>query len=84
MSNKLKTLLIIPLATISMSCARNTTETVRTVSDFCLIAKGISFSKKQPLQVEDATNKYDTDETVKQIEEHDLKYERVCNPAPAQ
>jgi hypothetical protein len=60
-------------------CATSTTETVRTVSDMCLITKGITFSKKQPTQIEDATNKYDTDETVKQVEAHDLVYERICN-----
>jgi hypothetical protein len=82
MLNKLKMLLLtLPLLS-TMSCAPNTTGTVRAVSDYCLIAKGITFSRKQPTQVETADNKYDTDETTKQVEEHDLVYERLCSAAP--
>jgi hypothetical protein len=76
-----KMLWIIPLATISISCARNTTETVRTISNYCLIAKGISYSEKKVAQTETAENKYDTPETVKQVKEHDLAYERTCSSA---
>jgi hypothetical protein len=61
-----------------MSCAKSTTETVRTVSDYCLISKGITYSAKKPDQVEDALNSYDTDETVAQVKAHDLQYERLC------
>lgn len=64
------------------ACATNTTETVRTVHDYCLIAKGITYSEKKPTQVEGAANLYDTPETVKQIKDHDLSYEAVCNPNP--
>ena len=63
-----------------MSCATSTTETVRTVSDYCLIATGISYSEIKPGQAEDAANKYDTPETVEQVKAHDLAYERVCPP----
>lgn len=61
-----------------MSCAGNTTETVRTVSDYCLIAKGITFSEAHGTDVEGVDNKYDTPETIQQIKDHDLAYERVC------
>lgn len=66
----------------AMSCAKSTTETVRTVSNYCLIAKGISYSEIKAGQTEDGTNKYDTPETVEQVKAHDLAYERVC-PAAA-
>jgi hypothetical protein len=61
-----------------MSCAANTTETVRTVSDYCLIAKGLTFSQQKSTDVETTENKYDTNETVKQIIDHDLTYEKLC------
>jgi hypothetical protein len=61
------------------SCARSTTETVRTVSDYCLIAKGMTYSEAHG-QAEDLNNKYDTPETIQQVKDHDLAYERVCNP----
>lgn len=83
MLKKVGMLSIILLSTTAATCAPSTTETVRTVSDYCLIAKGITFSKKRPTQVETAANAYDTDETVKQVEEHDLAFERLC-PSGAQ
>jgi hypothetical protein len=61
-----------------MSCVTNTTETVRTVHDFCLIAKGITYSEIKSGQVESSANKYDTPETVAGVKDHDLAYERVC------
>lgn len=67
-----------------MSCAASTTETaVRTVHDYCLLAKGLTYSERKADQVEDALNKYDSDETVKQIKDHDLVYELTCPSAPA-
>lgn len=61
-----------------MSCAANTTATVRTVHDYCLLAKGITFSEPHGADVEDATNKYDTPNTTAQIKYHDLVYEKIC------
>jgi hypothetical protein len=78
MLKKLVMLLTIPLAMTSMSCAKSTTETVRTVSNYCLIAKGITYSEIKPTQQEGAANLYDTPETVKQVKEHDLTFERLC------
>lgn len=63
-----------------MSCAHPTTETARTVSDYCLIAKGITYSEAHAGNVETAQNSYDTAETIKQIKAHDLSYEAVCKP----
>lgn len=80
MFKKLVMLSTLPLLLSATACARNTTATAppRGISDYCLIAKGISFSRIQAGQVEDATNKFDTDQTAKAVEEHDLAYERVC------
>jgi hypothetical protein len=61
-------------------CATNTTETVRVISDYCLNAKGISYSEIKPGQVEAFNNKYDTDITVKEVKDHNLKFERLCPP----
>ena len=64
------------------ACATSGTETVRTVSEYCLIAKGISFAEQHEGDVEDSTNKFDSADTVKQVKEHNLAYERTC-PTPA-
>lgn len=48
------------------------------VSEYCLIAKGISYAKKPPTSVEDARNRFDTQQTVEQITAHNLRYEAVC------
>lgn len=69
---------MLPLGMSLMSCAKSTTETVRTVSDYCLIAKGITYSEIKVTQQEGADNKYDTPETVKQVKDHDLVYEKLC------
>lgn len=77
---KMPKMLLLTLASSSlMSCAANTTETVRTVHDYCLLAKGITYSQIHDNQAEDATNKYDTKETVQQITDHDLVYETTCS-----
>jgi hypothetical protein len=65
-----------------MSCAHATTETVRTVHDFCLIGAPITFSERHGTQVETAANSYDSDETVKQVKDHDLKWETTCPTKP--
>lgn len=59
------------------ACATNTTERVRTVSNYCLLAKGISFSDAQT-RPDDHTNRYDTPATVEQVKEHDLVYMKLC------
>lgn len=64
------------------ACAKNTTGTApRAISEYCLIAKPITFSKARAGQVETAANAYDTPETVTQVENHDLAYEKVCGAA---
>lgn len=63
---------------ISSACATSGTETVIPASEFCLIATGISYSQPHGAQVDDASNKYDTAETVQQVIRHNLAYERIC------
>lgn len=60
------------------ACARSTTETVRTVSNFCLITQPITFSGRAA-NPETVENKYDTDETVVQVKKHNSRFECVCN-----
>jgi len=57
------------------------TGTVRTVSDYCLIAKGITYSEIHGTQKESVANIYDTPETIKQVKDHDLTFEKLC-PSP--
>lgn len=65
---------------IASGCAKNTTAAPipPPVSEYCLIASGISFAKKPPTAVEDQRNRFDTTETVKSLEAHNLRYEAVC------
>jgi hypothetical protein len=68
------------------ACAHDTTGIApRAISEYCLIAKAITFSEAHPGDVEDASNKYDTADTVQQVKNNDLAYDRVCpNGAPPQ
>jgi hypothetical protein len=78
MLNKPATLLSFLAMLSATACVRDTTETVRAVSDYCLIAKPITYSEIHPGQTEDAGNVFDSAETVEQVKNHDLAYERVC------
>ena len=65
--------------TMLSGCETATTESgVRTISDFCLIAKGIGYAAKPDAATETLANIYDTPETVAAVEEHNLKYQRTC------
>ncbi len=47
----------------------------------CALFSAISYAQMQPGQVDDAGNVADSDETVRQIEAHNAKYDTVCgNP----
>ena len=67
MSNKLKPLW--PLLTLfaTSACVENTTAPVA-VSEYCAIAKPISYDRL-----------LDTKETVAEVEKHNSKWECVCN-----
>lgn len=72
--------LLLSLALLSLtSCAANTTETVRTVHDYCLLAKGITYAEQHDGDTEDATNKYDTAITVQEVKDADLVFEKICS-----
>lgn len=60
------------------ACGANTTGPIRTVSDYCLIASGISYAS--PAGTETSANLYDTPQTVKAVEAHNLRYEAICDP----
>lgn len=64
-----------------MSCAHATTGTApqpAAIHDFCLIVKPVTFAEPHAGDVESAENKYDTQATVDQAKELDLKYDSVC------
>lgn len=64
--------------TSATACVHDTTEPVRAISEYCLVAKPITFARKPQTQVETAENKYDTEETARQVEQHDVVYDRLC------
>jgi hypothetical protein len=51
---------------------------IRTVHDLCLIDKGIGYASQLPGAVEDSSNRYDTAQTVAEIEAHNLRFEAIC------
>ena len=63
------------------ACARDTTVTEpRTVHDYCLLARPITYSQQGQTQIENAQNLYDTAETVAQAVTHNITYDRTCTP----
>jgi hypothetical protein len=77
LSNKLTKLTLLPILVVISGCATSTTETVRTVNNYCLISEPIGYSSKGP-SVETVDNKYDTDQTVGDVKKHNSRYECVC------
>lgn len=54
-------------------------EPPKTASDsYCLIARPISFANAPEGLVNDLDNKFDTDETVKEIMAHNASYDGAC------
>jgi hypothetical protein len=76
---------LLPAMTTLTGCAHGSTAAagVRTVHDYCLIAQGISYASQPAGQQEDSSNKFDTKETVTQVEAHNLAYQRTCPQPPA-
>lgn len=62
---------------LAMTSACGQPETPRTVSDFCLNDREVKFSVA-PGAGDDAGNQYDTDETVKDLIEHNAVLRRLC------
>jgi hypothetical protein len=51
------------------------------VSDFCLNDREVRYSVAAAPGVDDAGNKFDTDETVRDLIEHNAVLRRLCQPA---
>lgn len=64
-----------------MTSACGQRETLRTVSDFCLNDREVRYSVAPAPGVDDAGNKFDTDETVRDLIEHNAVLRRLCQPA---
>ena len=80
----LVTLLAMSSLSSLTACETSSTDPgVRTVSDYCLIARGISYASQPAGQEEDSRNRFDTAETVRDVEEHNVVYRRRC-PRPVQ
>lgn len=61
-----------------MTSACGQRETLRTVSDFCLNDREVKFSVAAAPGQDDPGNALDTDETVKDLIEHNAVYSRLC------
>lgn len=72
--------LMFGLAVVSacMLSACGQPEHPRTVSDFCLVDKELSVSVAPAPDVNDVGNKYDSDQTVNEIFEHNLVHGTLC------
>lgn len=73
LSRKLHVLILSLILSVNSGCARSTTETVRTISDYKLLAFPISYANGTD------TDGIDTKQTVDQIKKHNSRYECVVN-----
>ena len=70
---------LLPAVALSfMLSACGQPETLKTVSDFCLIDQRIAFSVADMPEMNDPKNMLDTDETVKAIIKHNQTHDMVC------
>ncbi len=55
-------------------------EPLRTASSACLVFKPLSYANAPAGQerADDLSNRYDTPDTIREIDEHDAVYERLC------
>lgn len=75
----LKFATIAALLAMSSACARP--ERPRTVSDFCLSAQRITAEPAPSIGADDPGNRFDTDETLFQVLEHNAVVDRLCPAA---
>ena len=61
---------------MTSACARP--EIVRTVSDFCLNDREVKFSVAPAPKADDPLNQYDSDDTVRDLIEHNAVRRRLC------
>lgn len=60
------------------ACASRTPAPPKTVNDYCLIAKRISYAELRRGEVDDPGNGADTPVTVREIKDHNKEYACVC------
>lgn len=61
-----------------MTSACGQRETLRTVSDFCLNDREVKYSVAAEPGQDDPGNQFDSDETVKDLIEHNAVWRRLC------
>jgi hypothetical protein len=68
-------------AVLAMTSACGQHVRPRTVSDFCLAAQRISAEPAPVIGADDPGNRFDTDDTLFQVLEHNAVMERLCPAA---
>jgi hypothetical protein len=61
-----------------MTSACGQREPLKTASDFCLAAQRITAEPAPSAQVDDPGNRFDTDDTLFQVLEHNQVLDRLC------
>lgn len=78
----LKPFAVIPLLAATAACA--TPEPLRIVTDTsCTSFRAISYAQLPVGVVDDAGNKAGSDQTVREIDEHNARWDRLCASTPA-
>lgn len=67
---------LVPALLMTSACGQH--ETLRTVSDLCLNDREVKYSVAATPGQDDLGNQYDTDETVKDLIEHNAVLRRLC------
>lgn len=78
MLHVLKSAILIAALGMISACARP--ERLQTVSDLCLNDRRISIDPAPAASAEDPGNRFDTDQTVNEVLEHNAVYDRLCPP----
>lgn len=69
---------VIPVILLAMTSACGQPERPRTVSDFCQVAQRISAEPAPSIGADDPGNRFDTDETLMQVLEHNGVVDALC------
>lgn len=68
--------LLVTGCAMTSACAQQ--ERVRSVHDFCLLAKRLSAEPAPTAGADDPGNQYDTDQTFSEVLAHNEVYDRTC------
>lgn len=68
----------IPSLALVMTSACGQPERPKTVSDFCLNDRAITVAPAAAAGQDDPGNRFDSDETVNQVLEHNAVFDRLC------